>query len=184
MRNGRCRRRGRNCGGSGSRSRRRTCRWGRRVSRRWSWCRRGRPSRYGKGINFIVRCEVNATASDDARVPLARICHQFVRATARVNHCAGGAIVAVQTLVALSADDPYNRVVSPVGSCNPRRTLAGLAHAPGAGYGGRICRSDLVSGNRAAPVTKNKICPLGSAICGSRLTCSRNWQHSRRPPAR
>jgi hypothetical protein len=149
--------------------------WGRRSSRNgcrgrrggWSRC----PCRHSKSINFVAGGKVDPTARDDASVPLACTSHQLVCPTAGVNHRASIAIVAVQALVAaFGADHPHNRIIGPISSRNPRRPLAALARAPGRNYGWRICRSNFISRNRAAPVTKNKVFPVGGAITGSRLT--------------
>ena len=146
-------------GRCGSRRRRSSCSR-RRTSRR----RRSRRScrEITERINLVVIGDVDAAASDDAAVPFARASHQFVRPAASVNHGTGVTIVAVQPVVALCTDHPYNRVISPISSCNPRRALAGLAHGPSADYGRRICRSNLVSLDLTAPLArKTKYVPCG-----------------------
>ena len=80
------------------------------------------------------------------------------------NDCAGVAIVAVQTLVGPGADHAHNRIIDPISSCNPRRALTVLANGPSRNYGGRIRRSNFISRNSAAPVTKNKISPLAGTV--------------------
>src|SRR4029453_16169358 len=79
-------------------------------------------------------------------------------------------IIAVQALVAPGADHPHNPIIGPISSCNPRRALSVLALGPSRNYGGRICGSNFISRNSAAPVTKNKIRRLVSTVSGSRLT--------------
>jgi hypothetical protein len=128
------------------------------------------PSRNGKSIHFVAAGEVDPTTSDDVRVPFACSGHSFVRPAAWVNDCAGVAIVPVQALVAPTTDHPHNRIVCPISSCNPGRALTVLANGPSRNYGGRTCGSNFISRNCAAPVTKNKICPLDGAVSGSRLT--------------
>ena len=201
-RTARCRGRRRRCTWSWCRGRPRCCcrcrrRCGWWSSRSWGWRRcssrnrcRGRrwsrrPCRQLKSINFVAGGKIDSTARDDAGVPLACISHQLVCPTAGVHHRASIAIVAVQALVAaFGADHPHNRIIGPIRRRNPRRPLAALAKAPSRNYGWRICRSNFISRDRAAPVTKNKVFPVGGAITGSRLTSDCYTPRSRRLPVR
>ena len=63
------------------------------------WRRRRRAGWQSEGIHFVIGTEVDAAASSNSGVPLARACHQFVSAAACVNDRACIAIVAVQALV-------------------------------------------------------------------------------------
>jgi len=63
--------RGWGCSWCGCRGRCCRRRWGGRRSRRRRRC----PSGHRKGIDFVVRGEVNATASDDPSIPLACVSH-------------------------------------------------------------------------------------------------------------
>ena len=90
-------------------------------------------------------------------MPVFNLCVQVIRSLGPatcVNDCAGVAIVAVQTLVAAGADHPHNRIIDPISSCNPRRALTVLANGASRDYGGRIGRSNFISRNSAAPVTR------------------------------
>ena len=51
--------------------------------------------------------------------------------TAGINHGTGVTIIAVQPVVPLRANHPYDRVISSISGCNPWRTLAALACSPG-----------------------------------------------------
>jgi hypothetical protein len=124
-----------------------------------------------KSIDFVVPRNVDAPTRSDATVPLACISHQLVCSTAGVNHCASIAIVGVQALISVfGSDHPHNRIIGPISSRNPRGPLAALANAPSRDDGWWICRSNLISRDRAAAVTKNKVFSVAGAITGSRLT--------------
>ena len=66
----------------------------------------GVPAGSLKGIHFVIGAEVNPATRDHAGIPLARAGHQFVSATACVDHRACVAVVAVQTLVACQRQLP------------------------------------------------------------------------------
>jgi hypothetical protein len=135
-------------------------------------------------INFVVVGHVNATASHHAAVPFAIASHQFMGAAAGINNCAGVAIIAVQSMVPLGSDHPYDRVIGTIGRSNPRRAVAVLAHVPREYYCRRICRSNLIGLNLTAVFrAKNKICPLCSRVGRRRLAfegsinaCRRDWR--------
>ena len=75
------------------------------VAVRSSWTSRRRRCRSScwqpKGIDPVIRTEVDPTTSDHSGVPLARAGHQFVGAAAGINNGAGIAIIAVQALIAI-----------------------------------------------------------------------------------
>jgi hypothetical protein len=122
-------------------------------------------------INFVVVGHVNATASHHAAVPFAIASHQFMGAAAGINNCAGVAIIAVQSMVPLGSDHPYDRVISPISGCNPRRALAALVRSPSGHYVRRTCRSNLVGLDLASSISaKNKICSLRRGVGGRRLS--------------
>ena len=74
----------------------------------------------------------------------------------------------MQTLVTFYASYPHDRVIYSIGGCDPRRTSAGLAHAPSESYGGRICRGNFVRLNRAKIAMESKIRSLASVVSNSR----------------
>jgi hypothetical protein len=76
----------------------------------------------------------------------------------------------VQPIVPLGTDHPYDRVVSPIGGCNPWRALPVLVHVPRGDYGRRICGSYFISRNATATGTENKIRSLVRVISSGGLS--------------
>ena len=73
----------------------------------------------------------------------------------------------MQALVACNAGNPYNRVISSIRGCDPRRTSASLIHAPSEGYGGGICRSNFVGPDRVNIVMKSDVRSLTGVVRNS-----------------
>jgi hypothetical protein len=71
----------------------------------------------------------------------------------------------MQLPIALSTNNPHDGIVRSICSCDPRRSLPRLTHAPGEDYRRRGCRSNLVGLNRAAR-TENKIGSMARGISG------------------
>ena len=73
----------------------------------------------------------------------------------------------MQALVTLHPGHPYNHVIGSISRCDPGRASAGLTHAPGGGYRGRICRGNFVGPDRVGLVMKREICSLAGVVCDS-----------------
>src|SRR5262249_55171826 len=99
--------------------------------------------------------------------PLLCAAHQLIGAAAGIDDRPCVRIIAMQALITLHPSYPDNRVIRPISRCNPGRTAAGLAHVPSKGYGGRICRRNLVSPKGVRLVMKRKICSLAGVVCNS-----------------
>ena len=145
------------------------CRCGRCSWRRSGyWSRRWSRSRFAtwsyESINFVVGGVINATASDNACVPLACPAHHFVRPPTTVDYRPGIAIISMQPLVAPTAGGPNNHVVCAIRRSNKDRSQPSLAHAPGRNDRRRICSGHFVSGNGVILSMKSKICSQTSAI--------------------
>ena len=74
----------------------------------------------------------------------------------------------MDTLVALDASHPYNRVVRSISRRYPGRAATGLIHAPRERYGRRSCRGNFVCPNGVGLVMECKICSLAGVVRDSR----------------
>jgi hypothetical protein len=103
----------------------------------------------------------------NARVPFTRAGHHFVSAPASINHCAGIAIVTVQTPVTFTTCYPYDHVISAIRRGNKSRPQTGLTHGPRTNYRWRIGGSNFVSRDGIIFGVKNEIRSLAGSVGGS-----------------
>lgn len=124
-----------------------------------------------KGINSIVGGDIDASAGDNARIEASRVVHQFVRATAIVNHGPGVGIITTQYLSVrvACAEGPHDHVVRAIGGRHEGRRAPGRAHSPSGRYCGWIRGRDPESGQSVACGTKCHISACSGSVSGSGL---------------
>src|SRR5262249_28175031 len=151
-RSSRCRRRCRSYSRCGCRCRR--CGW--RGSR--SSCRQP------KRIDFVIGAEINPAARRDSCVPLTGASHYLICTATCIYDRASICVVTVQSLVTLHASDPDNRVVGPIGGCDPWGASTALTHTPRAHDARRVCSTNLISCNCVPVVVESNIRSLAGAV--------------------